>query len=142
MNTVIMLNRDLKAKAGQFLIIRADGSVFAVDPDMLNLVLQAVTPAPAPAQKAEPTAGVISRKEATQKAHEMIIAGSKTRDIRKATGLVNATIYRHRNILANKGLIARKRDNNAGGHHFYKTPEALERARQRGKKARFGMRAE
>jgi hypothetical protein len=136
MSTVVMLSRDLKAKAGQFLVVRADGGVFAVDPDMLPLVLCAAVPT----HNSEPVAEFLSRKEAVSKAREMIIAGSKTREIAKVTGLANATIYRHRNALASKGLVARKRGKNAGEHHFYKTPEALERARQRGesmKKARL-----
>jgi hypothetical protein len=132
-NTVVKLNRDFKATAGQFLVLRSDGNVLAVDADMLDLVLQAGVPE----QDPEPVGKALSRREAINKAREMIIAGSKTRDIRKATGLVNATIYRHRNILAIEGLVVRKRDKNLSGHRFYKTPEALEQARQRGKKANF-----
>jgi hypothetical protein len=125
MNTVIMLNRDLKAKAGQFLVVRADGGVFAVDPDMLSLILHV-----APAHRGEPAAELLNRKEAANRAREMIIAGNKTREIAKMTGLANATIYRYRSEMSRKGLIPGRKKKD--GHHFYKTPEALEKARQRG----------
>jgi hypothetical protein len=128
MNTVVMLTRDLKAKAGQFLVVRADNSVFAVDADMLPLVLQGGVAT----QKPTPIVKTLNRREAVVVAKEMIIAGEKTKEIIRVTGLARVTIYRHRNAMVDKGLVVRKRGRNPSGHRFYKTPEALEKARQRG----------
>ena len=128
MNTVVMLTRDLKVSAGQFLVIRQDGGVFAVDPDMLSFILQGGVAL----QKPAPAAKNLNRREAVVVAKEMIIAGEKTKEIIKVTGLARVTVYRHRSALIEKGLVVRGRKKNSSGHRFYKTQEALEKARQRG----------
>jgi len=140
-STVIKLKKDLKAKAGQFLVLRSDGSVYAVEPETLHLVVAVGSEISEKlsqlAQQTSPLA--FSRRDMVKRAKDMIASGDKTREIAAATGLSKVTIYRYRNQMARDGLLPGRRKKESG-HHFYKTPEALEKAKRRGVKLVEGTR--
>lgn len=109
-----ILSHDLQARAGQLLMQLESGQIVAVDMPGTKTVAKPVSAEPAP-----------RHDERGVKARKLLMRGLKLMEVARRTGLARSTVQRHYNELVAGGHIN-------GPHHWFKSAEQLEEARQRG----------
>jgi hypothetical protein len=142
------LKHDLTAKAGQVLILHDNGKIYAVDGDIVELVVRSVpaTPAPEPVWTAKvvtpepapapaPEVDIQSARERRNRlaeANALLLQGMTIRMVSHKTGIPRGTLGNYRTNLVRAGLLegsAKPRKS-----HFFKSEKTLEAARERGRK--------
>jgi hypothetical protein len=137
------LKHDLTAKAGQVLILHDNGKIFAVDGDIVELVVRSVPAAPTPAPVAPavpapapaPEVDIQSARERRNRlaeANALLLQGMTIRMVSHKTGIPRGTLGNYRTNLVRAGLLegsAKPRKS-----HFFKSEKTLEAARERGRK--------
>lgn len=130
---ITKLTHDLKAQAGQLLILHENGKVYAVDQSKVDSLFT-----PVKKREVKPKVAVYNVVAPTyQQRHEqmidMLYRGYTLREICIATGFARVTIARHRSNMVKAGKLETEQVREAGEHYWFKSPEALEKARQRGR---------
>lgn len=142
---IAVLTHNLTAKAGQALVKDETGRVLALDLDQMEIEWRSEpavpfapvepkpvpAPAPAPAPAAAPSQ--ILSEDRYQTMRTMFKDGATVSGVIRSTGVTRYTATRVRDEMVAEGqlrrLIAKKK---ATGHHYFRSPETLEKARQRG----------
>lgn len=120
---IAILKNDLQARAGQLLMQLDDGQIVAADMPGIQAVAKA-TKAAEPTKAAEAVPAP-RHDEKGIKARKLILRGLKLMEVVRRTGLARSTVQRHYRELIAEGHIK-------GPHHWFKSVEELEKARQRG----------
>lgn len=137
--SVIKLTHDLNAKAGQLLVHHEDGNVYAVDRIVMDSAsgLGGRTPREAVASPVRPAREPIktnrpsSREPSVESVFDdLLLRNVSPSNVARATNLPLIYIKQRAAVMIEQGLIPG--DNNQKRiHHWYKTPESLEGARNR-----------
>lgn len=134
--SVIKLSHDLNAKAGQLLVHHEDGNVYAVDRDTLDEVIRVKSVASKRAPVSPNREVVKSNRPSSREpdaesiVDDLLLRGVSPSNVARATNLPLILIKKRASTMIEQGLIA-DRDEKKRVHHWYKTPEALEAARNR-----------
>ena len=134
--SVIKLSHDLNAKAGQLLVHHEDGNVYAVDRDTLDEAIGAKSivsrRAPASPNREVVKSNRPSSREpdAESIVDDLLLRGVSPSNVARATNLPLILIKKRVSVMIEQGLIV-DHDEKKRAHHWYKTPEALEAARNR-----------
>jgi hypothetical protein len=145
---IATLKHDLTAKAGQVLILHDNGKVYAVDGDIVELVVRSVPAAPAPepvwtgrAVTPEPAptpAPEVDIQSARERRHQLaeanalLLQGMTIRQVAAKTGIPRGTLGNYRINLVRAGLL--EGNVKMRKSHFFKSAKTLEAARERGRK--------
>ena len=119
---IAILKNDLQARAGQLLMQLDDGQIVAADMPGIQTMTKPVVAEPIKAAEPMP---VSKHDEKGIKARKLILRGAKLVEVARRTGLARSTVQRHYRELVAEGHIK-------GPHHWFKSVEELEKARQRG----------
>lgn len=119
---IAILKNDLQARAGQLLMELDDGQIVAADMPGTKAVAKPVVAEPTKATEPVPAP---RHDEKGVKARKLILRGLKLIEVARRTGLARGTVQRHYQELVAEGHIK-------GPHHWFKSVEELEKARQRG----------
>lgn len=119
---IAILKNDLQARAGQLLMQLDDGQIVAADMPGTKAVTKPVV---AETTKAAEPVSVSKHDEKGIKARKLILRGLKLMEVARRTGLARGTVQRRYKELVAEGRIK-------GPHHWFKSVDELEKARQRG----------
>jgi hypothetical protein len=134
--SVIKLSHDLNAKAGQLLVHHEDGNVYAVDRDTLDGVIRvksiASKPAPVSPNRKDTKSNRPSTRvpDAESIVDDLLLRGVSPSNVARVTNLPLILVKKRVTMMIEQGLIVAQ-DEKKRAHHWYKTPEALEAARNR-----------
>ena len=129
---ITKLTHDLEAKAGQLLILHDNGKVYAVDPSRIENALVSVKRVRREPKETVVSGTVLTHKQRREKMVDMLYRGFTLREICVATGFARVTVARHRSNMVKDGKLETDQPREAGKHYWFKSPEALEKARKRG----------
>lgn len=124
---VYRVETDLTASAGQMLVVREDGTLHVVSRDAIEQVFKPVEVA-APVVEEPASLSKSERKEVLKAA---LMRGESLRQAAKAAEMSISTAFKIRQAMIAEGVM---REIEAGVHGWYRDPEALERARERGRR--------
>lgn len=146
---IIRLNSDVTAVAGQLLVLDEHGNLEVASPESLGTLLSEAPNAlvgmsvmgtldiaegatvihTASNDDGSGEARKPSRKEMAALVQKALLAGHKPAQVMKASGASLSTVLNHRKKLIADGLMS-----GDDVRAYYKTPEALERAKERGRR--------
>lgn len=129
---VTKLTHDLKAQAGQLLILHENGKVYAVDQSKVDSLFTSVKKKEVKPKVTVYNAAAPTYRQRHEQMVDMLYRGYTLREICVATGFARVTVARHRSNMVKAGKLETEQVREAGKHYWFKSPEALEKARQRG----------
>ena len=130
---ITKLTHDLKAQAGQLLILHENGKVYAVDQNKIDSLFTPVRKKEVKQRVAVYNLSAPTLKQRREQMVDMLYRGYTLREICVATGFARVTVARHRSNMIKLGKLETEQVREAGKHYWFKSPEALEKARQRGR---------
>lgn len=125
---VYRVETDLTASAGQMLVVREDGTLHVVSRDAIEQVFK---PVEVPAPVVEEAAAKLSKSDRKEVLKAELMRGVSLRQAAKAAEMSVSSAYKIRQAMIAEGTM---REIEAGEHGWYRDPEALERARERGRR--------
>lgn len=129
---ITKLTHDLKARAGQLLILHEDGKVYAVDQSKADSLFAPVEKKEIKPKVTVYNLGAPTLKQRREQMVDMLYRGYTLREICVATGFARVTIARHRSKLTKEGKLETNQARETNKHYWFKSQDALEKARQRG----------
>lgn len=126
---VYRVETDLTASAGQMLVVREDGTLHVVSRDAIEQVFKPVVVEVAAPVVEEPAS--LSKSERKEVLKAALMRGESLRQAAKTAEMSISTAFKIRQAMIAEGVM---REIEAGVHGWYRDPEALERARERGRR--------
>jgi hypothetical protein len=136
--SVIKLKHSLSAEAGQLLVLHDNGNVYTVDEDAFGALIFSSAFGAQP-QPTKPKAARAHREEVyndskTAEVDDMLLRGCSHHEIAHETKVSRSFITSRRMLLAQNGVLTRKKQAPGRFHPWFKGPESLASAVARGKR--------
>jgi hypothetical protein len=136
--SVIKLKHSLSAEAGQLLVLHENGNVYAVNSNALEAFICGPAFGTQP-QPTKPRAARTYREEVyndskTAEVDDMLLCGCSHHEIVHETRVSRNFITARRMLLAQQGVLTRKKQAPGRFHPWFKGPESLASAVSRGKR--------
>jgi hypothetical protein len=138
---MLKLNNDVRAKAGEFLVLHENGNVYVVDEGSLEEAI--CGPASGPKQGislADKVAGKASKKKrrtpsTSNDIESLLLSGLSLDEVARRTNVAHWIVDFRRKKMVEEGLLPPLTKKTPVKHHWYKSAEALEAARERARHA-------
>jgi hypothetical protein len=135
--SMLKLNNDVRAKAGEFLVLHENGNVYVVDEDALSSLLGVKGENEEPwwlssKEKPEPKRRKPTKMEIVD---DLLLRGRSVNDIAVQVGVSRKIVGLRRAEMVEAGFLAPLTKKTPVKHHWYKSAEALEAARERARHA-------
>ena len=138
--TIVTLKNDLSAKAGQALVIYEDGSVHSADAQALDAFIKGG--AASVREPASDDSALANRDKLLSEIKGYLLGGFNVSETAIFTNAPKKLVSFYRAELVLAGLLSGKQNKGSTPikHHWFKTKEALESARSRGRKVGLSRR--
>jgi hypothetical protein len=135
--SMLKLNNDVRAKAGEFLVLHENGNVYVVDEDALSSLLGVKSENEKPWLTTAKEKIEHKRRKPTkmEEVDDMLLRGRPVNDIALQVGLSRRIVGLRRATMVEEGLLPPLTKKTPVKHHWYKSAEALEAARDRARHA-------
>lgn len=130
---ITKLTHDLKAEAGQLLILHDNGKVYAVDQSKVENIFISSIINDKSSESSNFSQIALTYQQRKDQVADMLYRGRTLSEICAATGFARVTIARQRSKMIKDGFLQIDNPRAIKGHYWFKSPEALEKARQRGR---------
>ncbi len=135
--SMLKLNNDVRAKAGEFLVLHENGNVYVVDEDALSSLLGVKSENEEPWWLGSKEKTEAKRRKPTKMevVDDMLLRGRPVNDIALQVGLSRKIVGLRRATMVEEGLLPPLTKKTPVKHHWYKSAEALEAAQERARHA-------
>ncbi len=135
--SVIKLKHSLSAEAGQILVLHENGNVYAVNADTWEFLFGpafGTKPQPSKHSAARAHREEVYNDSKTAEVDDMLLRGCSHHEIAHETKVSRSFITARRMLLAQQGVLIRKKQVPGRFHPWFKGPESLASAVARGKR--------
>jgi len=131
--SMLRLNNDVRAKAGEFLVLHENGNVYVVDEGALSSLLgvEEETVNTLATFSKEKTENRKRKATKLEEADDMLLRGRSVNEVSFQLGLSRKIVGMRRATMVEEGLIPPLTKKTPVKHHWFKSAEALEAARAR-----------